>query len=55
MHTRRTCRGEWGKVKQKISSVCQGVNNVNIVIFLGILLILWVNMLKKVNVQSSIK
>ena len=27
------CRGEWRKVKRKISSVSEGVNNVNMVIF----------------------
>ena len=47
------CRGEWGKVKRKISSVSQGVNNVTMVIF-RYSVILGVNMLKKVNVQCSI-
>ena len=27
-----TCRGDWGKLKRKILSVSQGVNNVNMVI-----------------------
>ena len=40
----RTCRGKWGKVKRKNSSVSQSVN---MWLFLGIIFILKVNIFKK--------